>query len=80
MKKNILLVVNPISGDVDKSDIVLLTKAFGEKINCNVVVFSNFNFNVDSPGMLSNEQRYFVVFIVIVTSLCSNYNAEAHWN
>ena len=39
MKKNILLVVNPISGDVDKSDIVLLTKAFGEKINCNVVVF-----------------------------------------
>lgn len=48
MKKNVLLVVNPISGDADKSKIVVLTKAFGEKYNVNVVVFETSpNGNID---------------------------------
>lgn len=39
MKKNIILVVNPISGDVDKSKIVVETKNFAENVHVNVIVF-----------------------------------------
>lgn len=39
MKKNIILVVNPISGDVDKSKIVVETKNFAENVDVNVIVF-----------------------------------------
>jgi diacylglycerol kinase family enzyme len=53
LKKNILLVVNPISGDVDKSKIVLLTKAFGAEINVNVIVFET------SPNNDIDRLRFF---------------------
>ena len=39
MKKNIILVVNPISGDVDKSKIVIETQNFASKKEFNVIVF-----------------------------------------
>jgi diacylglycerol kinase family enzyme len=39
LKKHILLVVNPISGDVDKSKIVRLTKEFGDLNNTKIIVF-----------------------------------------
>ncbi len=37
MKKNILLVVNPISGDVDKSELIDATTFFAAKENCNLI-------------------------------------------
>lgn len=37
MKKNILLVVNPISGDVDKSELIDTTTFFAAKENCNLI-------------------------------------------
>jgi len=37
LKKNILLVVNPISGDVDKSELIDTTTFFAAKENCNLI-------------------------------------------
>lgn len=39
MKKNIIMVVNPISGDVDKSDIIEATALFAAKENLNFILF-----------------------------------------
>ena len=39
MKKNILLVVNPISGDVDKSELIDTTTFFAAKENCNLFTY-----------------------------------------
>ena len=39
IKKNVLLVVNPISGDVDKSKIVVETKRYASKKEVDVIVF-----------------------------------------
>ena len=40
MKKNILLVVNPISGNVDKSDLVDAATFFAAKENLNLVIYN----------------------------------------
>lgn len=40
MKKNILLVVNPISGDVDKSELIDATTLFAAKENLNLVLYT----------------------------------------
>lgn len=40
MKKSVLLVVNPISGDVDKSEIIDATTVFAEKENVNLVIYN----------------------------------------
>ena len=40
MKKNILLVVNPISGDVDKSELIDATTLFAIKENLNLFVYT----------------------------------------
>jgi diacylglycerol kinase (ATP) len=39
LKKNIIMVVNPISGDVDKSDIIEATALFAAKENLNFILF-----------------------------------------
>ena len=39
MKKNVLMIVNPIAGDVDKTAIVEATKAFAEKEKVNLILF-----------------------------------------
>lgn len=39
VKKKFVLVVNPISGDVDKSEILTKTMAFAEEFNVNVIVY-----------------------------------------
>ena len=39
MKKNILLVVNPISGDLDKSDLINTVQEFSIANNFNLVVY-----------------------------------------
>ncbi|MBA4317448.1 MAG: diacylglycerol kinase [Flavobacterium sp.] len=40
MKKNILLVVNPISGDVDKSEFIDATTLFASKENLNLILYT----------------------------------------
>lgn len=40
MKKNILLVVNPISGDVDKSEFIDATTLFAAKENRNIILYT----------------------------------------
>lgn len=40
MKKNILLVVNPISGDVDKSELIDATTIFAGNENLNLVIYN----------------------------------------
>ncbi|TDD78758.1 diacylglycerol/lipid kinase family protein [Flavobacterium caseinilyticum] len=40
MKNNIILIVNPISGDVDKSALIDATTAFAEKEDLNLVVYN----------------------------------------
>ncbi|MGO4904478.1 diacylglycerol/lipid kinase family protein [Flavobacterium sp. W20_MBD1_R3] len=40
MKKNIMLVVNPISGGVNKSELIEAATAFAEKENLNLVIYS----------------------------------------
>ena len=39
MKKNVIMVVNPISGDVDKSNIIEATALFAAKENLNFILF-----------------------------------------
>lgn len=39
MKKYVLLIVNPISGGLEKSDIIQETAAFVEKIGCKLVIY-----------------------------------------
>nr|WP_314896411.1 diacylglycerol kinase family protein [uncultured Flavobacterium sp.] len=40
MKNNILMVVNPVSGDIDKSELVEATTIFAEKENLNLVIYT----------------------------------------
>lgn len=40
MKNNIVLIVNPISGDMDKSELIYATTVFAEKENLNLVIYS----------------------------------------
>ena len=40
MKKNIILVVNPISGDVDKSELIEAVTLFAIKVNLNLIIFN----------------------------------------
>ncbi|MBC7747852.1 MAG: diacylglycerol kinase [Methylotenera sp.] len=40
MKNNVILVVNPISGDVDKSDLIDEVAFFAEKENLNLVIYN----------------------------------------
>lgn len=40
MKNNILMVVNPVSGDIDKSELVEATTIFAEKENLNLVIYN----------------------------------------
>ena len=40
MKNNIILIVNPISGDVDKSELIDAATAFAEKENLNLVIYN----------------------------------------
>lgn len=40
MKNNVILVVNPISGDVDKSDLIDMVAFFAEKENLNLVIYN----------------------------------------
>jgi len=39
MKKNVLLVVNPIAGDVDKADMIAATQLFAETQKVNLIVY-----------------------------------------
>lgn len=39
MKKNVLLIVNPISGDIDKSALIEMTTVFAEKENFNLISY-----------------------------------------
>lgn len=39
MKKNVVMVVNPISGDVDKSEFIDATKLFADKQNLNFILY-----------------------------------------
>ena len=46
-------------------------------VNRNVFIFSDFNFNVDSPGLLSDEQRgYFLVFILLAYVVVWIYHSK----
>lgn len=38
-QKNYMLVVNPISGDVDKAEIIEVTKGFADRENINLIIF-----------------------------------------
>lgn len=40
MKKNVLMVVNPVSGNIDKSDLVDATTIFAGKENLNLVIYN----------------------------------------
>ena len=40
MKKNIILVVNPISGDVDKSELIEAVTLFAANVNLNLIIFN----------------------------------------
>lgn len=40
MKNNIILVVNPISGDIDKSTLIVAVTVFTEKENLNLVIYN----------------------------------------
>ena len=40
MKKNILLVVNPISGDIDKLEIITMVSEFAENLGVNLEVYT----------------------------------------
>ncbi len=39
LKKNVLLIVNPISGDTDKSELIEITTVFAEKENFNLISY-----------------------------------------
>lgn len=39
IKKNVILVVNPISGDQDKSELVAAVTNFAATVNCNLIVY-----------------------------------------
>ena len=40
MKKNIILVVNPISGDVDKKELIDAVTLFAAKVNLNLIIYN----------------------------------------
>ncbi|MFV8465713.1 diacylglycerol/lipid kinase family protein [Flavobacterium sp. LB1P62] len=40
MRKNIIMVVNPISGDIDKAELIVMVTLFAEKENLNLVIYT----------------------------------------
>lgn len=60
MEKNVLLVVNPISGDVDKSECINAVKLFATNNNLNLIVYTT-----------SGDDD-----IIKINALCKQYNLE----
>ncbi|HSN48724.1 MAG TPA: diacylglycerol kinase family protein, partial [Flavobacterium sp.] len=65
MKKNILLVVNPISGDVDKSELINATTLFAAKENLNLVQYTTSG-NDDMSNIKALYEKYNPGRILIV--------------
>jgi diacylglycerol kinase (ATP) len=40
LRKNIIMVVNPISGDIDKAELIVMVSLFAEKENLNLVIYT----------------------------------------
>ena len=65
MKKNLLLVVNPISGGVDKSEFIEATAHFAAKNNWNLILFKTSGVNdISKIRKLYNEHRPKRIIIV----------------
>lgn len=64
MKKNILLVVNPISGDLDKSDLLHTVQEFSDANHFNLVVYETTGFE-DFTAIQSLYEAYHLERIVV---------------
>lgn len=64
MKKNIIFVVNPISGDLDKSDLLHAVKEFSDANNFNMAVYETTG-KKDVPAIQSLYDKYKPARIVV---------------
>lgn len=59
MKKNILLVVNPISGDIDKLEIITMVSEFAENLGVNLEVYTTSGeYDIENIKILYNKSLF----------------------
>ena len=63
--KNYLLVVNPISGDIDKTEIIEIANNFAENENVNLIIFETTGKN-DEEKIQKLQKEYHIERIIVV--------------